>query len=416
MRLKLKIFILAILAIGLNGCNKDTAVPIPSAGPNSIMKETHPLNEMSKLLMEGVYQVTSGSDFFGDQVIVKWNRTSLSISNNNGKHFILDVGHLDSVIFLQGYWRNGYTDGTGLISMYIAREEGGTTIMTGNGNQKIIMRGAYGKEDALPDQSLVLEYLRPFSDKAKNSNFYILAHRSGGRTSDRMPVSENCIAMINYTEKLGSTGIEIDVRLSKDGVPFLYHDGDINTRLTQKCPLAGPIENFTWGQLSTFIRLIHGETIPTLEEALNFTIDSTLLRFVYLDMKANRDAMSKVVPIQHRALQRAKEKGRDIIIVVGIPSTDVLDDLMTYPNYTSIPSLCELTVDDVHMVNSKVWAPRWTLGTQNDLVQQMHNEERLAVCWTIDEPSWIREYIENGIFDGLLTNFPYVVAYYHYIQ
>ncbi|MEI6172642.1 MAG: glycerophosphodiester phosphodiesterase [Bacteroidota bacterium] len=416
MRLKLKIFILTILVIGLNGCNKDTTVPIPSAGPNSIMKETHPLNETSKLIMEGVYQVTSGSDFFGDQVIVKWNRTSLSISNKDGKHFILDVGHLDSVIFIQGYWRNGYTDGTGLISMYIAREEGGTTIMTGNGNQKIIMRGAYGKENAIPDQSLVLEYLRPFSDKAKNSNCYILAHRSGGRTSDRMPVSENCIAMINYTEKLGSTGIEIDVRLSKDGVPFLYHDSDINTRLTQKCPLAGPIENFTWGQLTTFIRLIHGETIPTLEEALNFTIDSTLLRFVYLDMKANRDAMSKVVPIQYRALQRAKEKGRDIIIVVGIPSTDVLNDLMTYPNYTSIPSLCELTVDDVHMVNSKVWAPRWTLGTQNDLVQQMHNEGRLAVCWTIDEPLWIKEYIENGLFDGLLTNYPYVVAYYHYIQ
>jgi glycerophosphoryl diester phosphodiesterase len=222
--------------------------------------------------------------------------------------------------------------------------------------------------------------------------------------------------MINYTEKLGSTGIEVDVRLSRDGVPFLYHDGDLNTRLTMKGPLAGPSESYTWAQLSAFVRLIHGEMIPTLEEALNFTIDSTQLGFVYLDMKGDPGTMAKVIPIQKRALERAQQKGRDIIIVVGIPSTDMLNDLMTYPDYTTIPSLCELTVDDVHTVNSIVWAPRWTLGTQNDLVQQMHNEGRLALCWTIDQPSWIQDYIDNGIFDGLLTNFPYVVAYYHYIQ
>jgi glycerophosphoryl diester phosphodiesterase len=407
---------LAILFVALYGCNKDTTVPIPSLGPNSIMNETHPLSQDSKMFMEGVYAVSEGSDYFGDTVIMKWNRTSLSISNKNGKHFILDVGHLDTVIFLQGYWRDGYSDATGLITMNIARKDGGTTIVTATGDHLITLRGAYGNDSGLPDKALVLTYARPFSDKILNSNFYILAHRGGGRTSDRLPVSENSIAMINYTEKLGSTGIEVDVRLTSDGVAFLYHDGDINTRLTQKSPLAGPIENFTWNQLQSFIRLIHGEKIPTLEEALNFTVDSTLLRFVYLDMKENTGAMAKVIPIQQQALERARQKGRDLRIFVGIPSEDVLNDLMTYPNYSSIPSLCELTVDDVRKVNSQVWAPRWTLGTQNDLVQQIHSDGRLAVCWTIDQPSWIRDYLNNGMFDGLLTNFPYVVAYYHYIQ
>ncbi|MCK9219458.1 MAG: glycerophosphodiester phosphodiesterase [Bacteroidales bacterium] len=414
MRTRILLFILLTLA--LYSCNKDTEVLIPSAGPNSFMKETYPLNSASKSLMEGVYQVGSGSDFFGDHVILKWNRTSLSIACSNGKYFVMEVGHLDSVIFVQGYWRNGYTDDTGLASLVIAKEEGGTTILTGNGNQKIILRGAFGLESGLPDQPLVLNYLRPFSDKVKKSNFYILAHRSGGRTSDRLPASENSIEMINYTEKFGSTGIEVDVRLSVDGIPFIYHDPDINIRLTKKGPLAGPIENYTWAQLSTFVRLIHGEKIPTLEDALTFVVDSTLLRFVYLDMKGNPGTMEKVIPIQKRILERAKNVGRDLIVVVGIPSSTVLNDLMNYPDYQTIPSLCELTVDDVHQVNSMVWAPRWTLGTQNDLVQQMHNEGRLAVCWTIDPISWIQDYIENGLFDGLLTNFPYVVAYYHYIQ
>ncbi len=414
--MKILFYILTAIVLLLSGCNKDTVVPVPLEGANSIMKETHPLPPASKLLMEGVYQVTSGSSEFGETVIVKWNRTSLMIANNNGKHFIMQAGHLDSVVFVQGYWRDGYSDATGLCSMYISKTEGGTTLVSGNGTQKIIIRGAYGFGSGLPDNNLVLEYLRPFSSKVKNSNFYILAHRAGGRTSDRLPVSENSIEMINFTEKLGSTGIEVDVRLSSDRVAFLYHDPDINIRLTQKGPLAGAISEYSWAELSAFVRLIHGEKIPTLESALNFVVDSTQLRFVYLDMKADNDAMAVVIPIQKRILQRAHDLGRDLIVVVGIPSTAVLNDLMSYPDYQNIPSLCELTTDDVRSANSLVWSPRWTLGTQNDLVQQMHEEGRLAITWTIDSPSWIENYINEGLFDGLLTNFPYVEAYYHYIR
>jgi len=414
--MKSRLTALIVMVFVLHGCNKDTSVPIPTAGPNSIMSETQPLKPASKQIMEGIYRVNAGADFFGDNLVVKWNRTSLSLACDNGKYFVLEAGSLDSVIFLQGYWRNGYSDGTGLASMYIATNEGGTTIMTGNGGQNIVMRGAFGIQNNLPGQKLELQYLRPFSEKVNKGNFYILAHRGGGRTSDRLPVSENSIEMIGFTERLGSTGIEVDVRMTSDGVLFLYHDPDINIRLTKKGPLAGPIENYTWAQLSTFIRLVHGEKIPEFEEALNFVVDSTLLRFVYLDMKGNSAAMAKVIEIQQRILERATQKGRDLRVLIGIPSTDVLNDLMSHTGYQAIPSLCELSVDDVRKVNSEVWAPRWTLGMQNNLVQQMHNEGRLAVCWTIDQASWIKDYIENGLFDGLLTNYPYVVAYYHYIQ
>ena len=404
-----------LVLLFLYSCNKDSTVPIPSPGLVSVLTDAKPLPAGSKLLMEGVYHVTSGSEMFGDYMVVKWNRTSVMFANNNGKHFIMQAGHLDSVVFVQGYWRDGYSDATGLCSMIITREEGGTTIVTGNGAQKIIILGAYGKDSGLPDQPLRLEYLRPFSDKVKNSKFYILAHRSGGRNSDRLPVSENSIAMVSYTEKLGTTGVEVDPRISRDGVPFIYHDADINTRLTQKGPLAGDVSAYTWHELSTFVRLIHGEKIPSVEELLTYVVDSTQLRFVYLDMKS-ADAVPAVIPIQLKALKRAKDKGRDVMIVVGIPSTDVLNAVLAYPDYQNVPTLCELTVDDVRKANSKVWSPRWTLGTQNNLVQQMQNEGRLAICWTIDTPSWIQNYIETGLFNGLLTNYPYVEAYYHYIQ
>jgi glycerophosphoryl diester phosphodiesterase len=399
----------------LNSCNKDAVVPIPSSGSNPIINETKPLPKDSKLLMEGVYQVTSGSEKFGDYIVAKWNRSGVLFTCKNGLHFIMQAGHLDSVVFIQGYWRDGYSDATGLCNMYVSASQGGTTIVTGNGNQKIIIKGEYGNNQDLPDKQLILEYLRPFSDKVKNQNFYILGHRAGGRNSDRLPVSENSIAMVRFTAQLGTTGVEVDPRLSSDGVPFIYHDADINTRITQKGPLSGDVSAYTWFQLSHFVTLIHGERIPSVEELLTYVVDSTDMRFVYLDMKS-AEAVPLVIPIQLKALQRAKEKGRDVLIVMGIPTTDVLDAILAYPDYQNVPTLCELTVEDAQQVNARVWAPRWTLGTQNDLVQQMHDQGRIAVCWTLDNPNWIQNFINTGKFDGILTNFPYVVAYYHYIQ
>ena len=413
--MKVRIFYVIALLMLIIGCNKESLVPVPTSGINSFLMETHPIPPSSKPLMEGIYLVTSNTSMFSDTMVVKWNHTGILFTCKNGKHFIMNSGFLDSVIFIQGYWRDGYSDATGLCNMYISGSEGGNDLIAGIPAQQIILRGAYGNNNEAPNQSITLQYIRPFSKKVKESNFYILGHRAGGRNSDRLPVSENSIAMVKFTERLGTTGIEVDPRISSDGVAFIYHDPDINTRLTQKGLLAGDISAYSWLQLSSFVRLIHGERIPSLEDVLTFAIDSTELRFVYMDMKS-ADAVPVVIPIQQRAIQHAKDKGRDIIILMGIPDTDVLNAFLDYPDYKNVPSLCELTVDDVRTVNSKVWAPRWTLGVQNDLVQEMHNEGRLAVCWTIDTPSWIRNYLDQGIFDGLVTNFPYVVAYHHYIQ
>jgi glycerophosphoryl diester phosphodiesterase len=415
LKMRYSIFHITVLLLLLASCNKESDVPVPGMGPISILDKTYPLEPDSKQLIEGVYKVTSGSAIFGEFIVLKSNRTAVLFACNNGIYFIMEAGRLDSLVVLQGYWRDGYGVETGLCNMFISREEGGSMI-AGGAPQKVFIRGGYGEGNNLPDQALTLEFLRPFSQKVKNMKFNILAHRGGGRTADHLPVSENSIGMINFTEKLGSTGIEIDVRLTNDNVPFIYHDNDINTRLTQKGPLAGPINKYSWQQLSSFIRLINGEKIPSLEDALIFVVDSTLLNFVYLDIKETNPSVSVISPIQHRILERAGIKGRNLEVVIGIPNKRVMDDFMLLQGYRDIPSLCELTVKDTKLINSKVWAPRWTMGTQNELVRQVHDEGRYAFCWTIDNQAWIEDFINNGLFDGLLTNFPYVVAYYHYIQ
>ncbi|MFN7600895.1 MAG: glycerophosphodiester phosphodiesterase, partial [Bacteroidota bacterium] len=119
---------------------------------------------------------------------------------------------------------------------------------------------------------------------------------------------------------------------------------------------------------------------------------------------------------QDKVLKRAQQKGRKLEVLVGIPTEDVLNDFKATPNFSSIPSLCEISPEEARNLNSLAWAPRWTLGTQNDLVAQVQGEGRQVYCWTIDLPSYIEAFIRDGRFDGLLTNYPSIVAYYYYTQ
>ena len=137
-----------------------------------------------------------------------------------------------------------------LSSFYIPTDEGGKEIISGDSLFSTIkFVGEYGEGNELANQPIVLEFKRQFSQEVKQNDFHILAHRGGGRNSDYLGVSENSIAMLNIAERFGTTGVEIDARLSKDGVPFLYHDGDINLRLCQKSLIWGQIEDFTWAQI-----------------------------------------------------------------------------------------------------------------------------------------------------------------------
>lgn len=412
---KLGLF-LAVLLLGAAACNKYEDVPVPGFGPNSILNDATPLTDMTKLAMEGIYSVPDASGRFGEKVVLKWSRDKLSVFCGNACYMVLSAGSLDSVIILQGYWRYAYNDETGLVTLKISKDEGGRELMRGHVPENLIIRGGYGNQTGMIDEVVTMNFTRPIAPAVLNSGFNIIAHRSGGRTSDRLPVSENSIEMIAYTHCFGSTGIEIDVQMTSDGVPVLYHDADLNIRLIQKGAISGPISNYTWAQLDAFVKLIHGEKIPKLEDALRYVVDSTDLRFVWLDMKTEGQSATTIIPIQQAMMQRAAAQGRDLLICVGIPTTDVLADVLNYPGYQDIPTLCELSTDDVRTVNARVWAPRWTLGLQNESVDAMHSEGRKAYCWTIDQVDWIKEYVNNGHFDGLLTNFPFIVAYYHYIK
>ena len=422
-----KTILIFIVATHFLSCKKTYEVIMPDFSTWALFKSPTAIKikPATRNAMEGVYNLTKGVDVFGELVAVKWNYsikgidTSFHVSGFFGKdiaYFICEGKQLGDSLLLNGYWRKMVSTETGIMRLTINQNNGAGLLLSTNpviDSGRVTMSGVFSNGQQEPQTPVEFTFDRKLNKNP--SHFQILAHRGGGRTSDLLPVSENSVEMILKTPEFGSTGVEIDVRFTKDGVPILYHDNDLNLRVVQKSGLVGPIENYTYNQLSTFVRLIHGEKIPTLVEALNVVLYQTDLSFVWLDTKYI-GSLEKVQAIQKDFMQKAAAAGRNLRIVIGLPGKEQYFQFMSLPNYLITPSLCELTINDTEVANSAVWAPRFTEGTQTEKVLQMQAQGRQAFVWTVDIPELISQFIKEGKFDGMLSNFPSCVAFNYYIH
>lgn len=416
------IFILCIL---LAACKRDFEAPVPTTSWDLFESPTAlPLASYTRQKLEGVYAIAEGNNTFGPATALKWSYTvngtdtvyHLSLfCEKQVAYFICEGKRRDSSILLNGYWRKMVNTETGRARFTITSANGARHLLSNaafHSGDSIVIEGIYGAGEALPSLPVRLKYLRPLY---KATPLEIVAHRGGGSTADLLPASENSVEMIRLASRFGATGIEVDVRMTKDGVPILFHDATLNERLVQKNGLLGPIEEYSYAQLEALVRLKKGEHIPTLRQALQTIVFQTPLRYVWLDTKY-QGPMQVVRDIQQEFLQKAQAAGRNLEITIGIPDQDVLNRFLSLNNYAQIPSVCELSPQDVAKANSRIWAPRWTLGLQNEEVEKIHAQGRRAFVWTLDVPENVYEYMMQGKFDGILSNYPSIVAYYYYAK
>lgn len=108
---------------------------------------------------------------------------------------------------------------------------------------------------------------------SKSEYVMVAAHRAAHNIHP-----ENSLPAIQHAIDLGVDIIELDVKVSKDGIPFLMHDGTINRTTNGK----GDGEEYSMEELKK-LRLknndgtLSDETIPTFEEALNLTKGKALI-------------------------------------------------------------------------------------------------------------------------------------------
>jgi len=113
---------------------------------------------------------------------------------------------------------------------------------------------------------------------------------------------ENTLTAYRNALEAGADLVEMDLRLTADGVPVISHDPDLK-RLAG-CDLV--IAETAWGALSQ-IRLSHGEGLLSLEAALDALPSDTA---VFLDVKTGG---AEIVGAARKVLSRGGRTGRTVL-------------------------------------------------------------------------------------------------------
>ncbi len=122
---------------------------------------------------------------------------------------------------------------------------------------------------------------------ADSKNVLVAAHRAA-----HLVHPENSIPAIKEAIAIGVDIVELDVKVTKDGVPILMHDRTIDRTTTG----TGDPSDYTYKQLKK-LRLIHlGDTtnqrIPTFKEALKLTKGKALV-----DIDIKTDGLDEIIKV-----------------------------------------------------------------------------------------------------------------------
>ncbi len=404
---------LFLILMAFFSCSKNR-VTLPPSNPGTNLIGTTFIPDTVMKSMEGIYTLSDGSSSLGTQFVCKISKNKVSFfSNDSGIFFILGYGFnpADGSIQFSGFWRYSETATQGIINFSVAKTDGASDLLLNKIVSNLQLKGAF---DNPSQQSISLHYSKPFSQYILSHEFTIFAHH-GVQTGSNPPYAINSINGVLHDQDYGVNGLEFDVRLTKDSVPICMHDASFNIRLVQKGPLYGDFNQYTFAFLENYVRLIDGQKIPSLDQALTAFIDSTTMKYFWMDIKGDPHIFKYLEPIVRKAYARAKAENRDVVLFADLPEKDVIEEYQEQPSYgADLPCMCELSLQDAIDNNCKYFGPRFSLGLLLDDVNKGHTLGIKSYSWTVDDKTTILNYLQNGKFDGFITDYPAYVIYDYY--
>ena len=356
--------------------------------------------------MEGIYSVDDESSTFGSIVVVKWTGTWCNLfAEKDGIVAAFRCTRAGASFVLRGraWWND--SDRMRDMTLTIRDTEGGDSIALGIAPTRVLIRDA-------ADERVRFILKRPLT---ASPTFLIVAHRGGFNNSARFSVPDNSLAMIRSAECFGANAIEIDVRITKDGVPIIFHDENFTSRLVNGEYLFGPVGGFTFAHIRAFGSLKNGEPVPTLREALDAVLSSTSIRFVEFDVKSPQ-TLAALFDIQREYHAKARALGRELTCYLDLTSEEIANAYVRDPRHQDAPSMCELDETWVERTGARIWSPRWTLGTLTARARAIKTRGVMYVPWTVNEPQYIDALLAEGQADGVLTDVPNIVAFKWYAR
>jgi glycerophosphoryl diester phosphodiesterase len=243
----------------------------------------------------------------------------------------------------------------------------------------------------------------------------IIAHRGASALAP-----ENTFAAFQKAIEDGADGIEFDVRLSKDGVPVVFHDASLS-RLA-RCE--GQIIKYSFDELQNFDvgswfnrknpkladAKFSKEKIPSLAGLLDYLKDYKGL--IYVELKCKKEELEPLVEAVCKIIKQTNQLPQIVLKSFKLRAIALakvyLPEIYTASLFA--PKILNVLHKKKHLLKkaedslSDEISLHYSLATKK-LVQRARNQGLPTTIWTADNPRWVNRALNLGI-NAIITNNP----------
>jgi glycerophosphoryl diester phosphodiesterase len=230
----------------------------------------------------------------------------------------------------------------------------------------------------------------------------IIAHRG---FSKKAP--ENTLSAVHLAIQYKVDYIEIDVHLSKDGIPVVIHDAKIGRTTNEVTPHR--ITEMTLDKIKTldagawFDPCYKGESIPTLDDILALNFESSGLM---IEIKKGHSQVKPLATAVAEAVKKSLALSPAKKILLGSFSLHILREMRlqipTVPligiaeDFNVLPDLISMKLPQVAL---------WHKLISPQLLKKFNENNTKVWAFTIDDHKTAKSLHEIGV-DGIITNDP----------
>lgn len=248
----------------------------------------------------------------------------------------------------------------------------------------------------------------------------IIGHRGASAVAP-----ENTLTSFERAFADGAVGIELDVRLARDGVPVVIHDPNLR-RTALRTGLVAEMSSTELGMtdVGNWFNRAHPQLacaqydpqfVPTLHQVLTFIKSHPEAVVVYVEMKTDQ-AEDSYVDLSRAVVQLIQDHGlRGRVVVVSF-NLKAIAQIKTLDPSVHTGALFEPRRNTVKIIRKHpMIAAALECGAEEILLHRSIANRRtvdlalkgnlLPVVWTVDDPKWVLRAASLGIH-AVITNNP----------
>ena len=246
----------------------------------------------------------------------------------------------------------------------------------------------------------------------------IIGHRGASALAP-----ENTLAAFSRALRDGAAGLELDARLSRDGVPVVIHDATLRSRLRNRFVSRMTAEQLQQVDIGSWFNRRHRQlarleyirqTIPTLDDVFALLDKHPDKRsIVYVELKCgrsrkrNEDLARKTLDVinQRRCEERVVVISFNLRTVARVKEIDpaIRTGALFGPREAALKPADKIIAATIRCGASEVLLHH-QIATKK-VADEAHLHNLPVVVWTVDNPKWIARARQLGV-RALMTNNP----------